>query len=263
MTGAAASGATAGNGARALAYVGIDDTDNLESRGTGYRARQLAARIMDAELGVVLGATRHQLFVSPDIPYTSHNSSACLAVVMNDGVSTPDLIALTRRFLASESAPGSDAGFCVCRGRALPAKLFEFGRRAKKEVLSRKEARRLAVACDCHVEGVTGDHGGVIGALAAVGLRCGGDDGRFIWVRGIRELARATLSLGRLLEATGVDRLETREGVAVTDAGSTVALGDWPRPVLRFHRAVLLVENGNDLSNADWRVVPKDYIKQF
>ena len=251
------------NAAGTLAYVGIDDTDNLESRGTGYRARQLAARIMDAGLGVVLGATRHQLFVSPDIPYTSHNSAACLAVAMHGEASTPELVGLTRRFLADESAPGSDAGFCVRRDPALPAALLEFGRRAKEEVLTRREAHSLAAACVCHLEGVTGDHGGVIGALAAVGLRCGGADGRFIWVRGIRELAGRTLPLARLLRATGIERLETREGLPVTDADSTIALGDWPRPILRLHRAVLLVENCNDLSNADWRVVAKDYIKQF
>ena len=30
--------------------IGIDDTDNLESRGTGFRARQLSARLDEAGL---------------------------------------------------------------------------------------------------------------------------------------------------------------------------------------------------------------------
>ena len=64
--------------------IGIDDTDNLESRGTGFRARQLGGRLAEAGLGKVRGITRHQLFVHPSIPYTSHNSSACLDVDLDD-----------------------------------------------------------------------------------------------------------------------------------------------------------------------------------
>ena len=58
--------------------IGIDDTDNLDTRGTGYRARTLAQGLVDAGLAAVHGITRHQLLVDPRIPYTSHNSSACL-----------------------------------------------------------------------------------------------------------------------------------------------------------------------------------------
>ena len=50
--------------------LGIDDTDNLESRGTGYRARQLARSIEAENLGVLKGITRHQLFFDRRIPYT-------------------------------------------------------------------------------------------------------------------------------------------------------------------------------------------------
>jgi hypothetical protein len=56
--------------------IGIDDTDNLESRGTGYCVRQLANWLSEKNLVVPLGITRHQLLVDPRIPYTSHNSSA-------------------------------------------------------------------------------------------------------------------------------------------------------------------------------------------
>ncbi len=52
--------------------IGIDDTDNLESRGTGFRARQLAQQLQQRGLARLRGVTRHQLFVSPEIPYTSH-----------------------------------------------------------------------------------------------------------------------------------------------------------------------------------------------
>lgn len=244
-------------------YVGIDDTDNLESRGTGYRARGLAAAVAGEGLGRVLGVTRHQLFVSPEIPYTSHNSAACLVVQAHAGDAEGSLIALCRDFLARESAAGSDAGFCVGAATAAASAAREFGARAKREVVTAAEAGRLAGACGYHLEGVTGDRGGVIGAFAAVGLRAGGEDGRFIWVRGLREMAGRTLPVAELLATTGVEVVETREGAAVAAAGASIALGEWPRPLLRSHRAALVVEECRDIPDTDWRVVARDYLKRF
>ena len=247
----------------ALVYVGIDDTDNLESRGTGYRARQLAARIRETGLGVVHGITRHQLFVSPEIPYTSHNSSACLAVSLCKTATVTDLAALCRTFLGKESAPGSDAGFCIRSGKEIPDAVKVFGARAKATVLTAAAAHELAEISGCHLEGVTGDHGGVIGALSAVGLRAAGVDGRFIWVQGLREMAGMKLSLRSLLGQTGVDCVQTRGGYVLDDPVEHIDLGEWPRTVLRAHKAALLVEENDDLSHARWRAVPKDYIKLF
>lgn len=247
----------------ALVYVGIDDTDNLESRGTGFRARQLAARIIETGLGLVHGITRHQLFVSPEIPYTSHNSSACLAVTLSKTAAIADLATFCRAFLEKESAPGSDAGLCIRSGTGVPDAVKDFGGRAKDSVLTAADAHELAKANGCHLEGVTGDHGGVIGALSAVGLRAAGIDGRFIWVQGLREMARTRLSLQSLLGRTGVDCVQTRDGLVLDDPLEQIDLGEWPRPVLRAHKAALLVEENDDRSHAYWRVVPKDYLKRF
>ncbi|HEY4939067.1 MAG TPA: hypothetical protein VIJ69_08545 [Actinomycetota bacterium] len=59
--------------------IGIDDTDNLDSKGTGNLAQRLLAALEAEEFGQGIGATRHRLLVDPQIAYTSHNSSACLA----------------------------------------------------------------------------------------------------------------------------------------------------------------------------------------
>ena len=49
-------------------YIGIDDTDNLESRGTGHRARQLGTMLEEAGIARLICITRHQLLVHKDIP---------------------------------------------------------------------------------------------------------------------------------------------------------------------------------------------------
>jgi len=86
---------------------GIDDTDHLESRGTGYHVRQLANWLAENRLAAPNGITRHQLLVDPQIPYTSHNSSACLSVETENA---EDGWEACREYLLRESAIGSDVG---------------------------------------------------------------------------------------------------------------------------------------------------------
>lgn len=78
--------------------IGLDDTDNLESRGTGFRARQMAEHLESSKCGLIAtGITRHQLLVDPRIPYTSHNSSACISVIF-DPNRLSDIIAIATLF---------------------------------------------------------------------------------------------------------------------------------------------------------------------
>ena len=91
--------------------IGIDDTDNLDSRGTGHRARCLLRALADAALATPLGVTRHQLLVDDRIPYTSHNSSACLQVRAD--AASAAVLAFCRAFLRDTAAPGADVGLCV------------------------------------------------------------------------------------------------------------------------------------------------------
>ena len=111
--------------------IGIDDTDNLESRGTGYRVRQLANWLEENHLAEPRGITRHQLLVDPQIPYTSHNSSACL-LVETDNVK--DTWEACREYLLRESAMGSDAGLCLGAWDSVNEYVLAFARRAKIEV---------------------------------------------------------------------------------------------------------------------------------
>jgi hypothetical protein len=241
--------------------IAIDDTDNLESRGTGFRARQLGARLAEAGIGTVRGITRHQLFVHPSIPYTSHNSSACLDVDLRDGQFDAARV-FCRDYLAAESAPGSDAGLCLAPYDSVTDDMVEFGRSAKERVLTRAEAHELADRHGAHLEGVTGERIGVIGALAAVGLRRGGHDGRFIWLEGVREL-QGSWTAGTLLSTTGIDSVESIDG-RVVPADAVVCVDPWPRPVLLHGRAVLLTEeSGDGDERSGWRILGKEAIRRY
>ena len=65
--------------------------------------------------------------------------------------------------------------------------------------------------------GLTGTGGGIIGSLAAVGLRAAGEDGRFLWLPGLREL-EGVHAAQALAELAGIEAIETVSGAPVDGA---------------------------------------------
>lgn len=181
-------------------YISFDDTDNLDSPGTGHVLQEF----LDALPYETSFISRHQLFVHPEVPYTSHNSAMC-AVVTGE-VCEAELIARAQAYLRERLAEGADPGLCVAAADRLmrPEALVFWGYRAKKEVLTKEAAYALAKECRVHLSEHGGTGQGVVGALAAVGLRLGGQDGR---VKGKREVSDLRLTVAELLTQTGFARV--------------------------------------------------------
>jgi hypothetical protein len=234
--------------------IGIDDTDNLESRGTGYRVRQLMNWLGENGLAIPKGITRHQLLVDPQIPYTSHNSSACMAVETENA---EDVWEACREYLLRESALGSDAGLCLAQWEFVTEDIVAFARRAKLEVLTMSEVQQTVSDSGIRLAGLTGTGGGIIGALAGVGLHRAGEDGRFLWLPGLREL-RGTYLVAQIRSTSQIDRVCTLEGADLTPE-TLVNLGEWVRPVLRNGKSTLFVEE----QNHEWHILSKDRIKNL
>jgi hypothetical protein len=240
--------------------IGMDDTDNLESRGTGYCARHLGEELEAQALAVVQSITRHQLLVDARIPYTSHNSAACLLVEV-EAAQLRQLTEYCRAYLLQASAPGADAGLCLAEWAQATVEVQAFGRRAKREVLDQPAALDLARQQGLRLEGLTGTQGGVIGALAAVGLRAEGNDGRCLWLRGLRELT-GIQTAAQVRQAVPIDRIECVAGGEVSPA-ARIDVSVWPRPIMRAGQVVLLVEEADTHDDSEWRVARKDIIRQY
>jgi tRNA(Ile2) C34 agmatinyltransferase TiaS len=216
--------------------IGIDDTDNLESRGTGHLARVMAAAL--AQDFHVHGVTRHQLLMDERVPKTAKNS--CAAVLFEgDPFPLDEIGAYARKVMLEDFQPGSDPGLCVAS--AVPPEIVSYGRRAQNEFLFQREARALAAAHEIYLEGLGGDQGGVIGALAAVCLAAQGSDGRYVLVGAIREL-EGLHPVGAVL-AAGVHAVRTPDGQTVVDG---LVVADKLRPARRYGEPVLYVELQDD-----------------
>lgn len=244
--------------------ISIDDTDNINTRGTGHLAEDMCNAIENNGWGRCSAISRHQLYVHEDIPYTSHNSAMCFEVTLNNG-DIDGVIKLGRHMLEKESADGSDPGLCVMAlDRAIHRRrIVEFGRDAKEKVLTKNDAYTLAAQLGLHLSEHGGTGQGVIGAMAGIGLRLSGNDGRF---RGWYHLGRAgdVLAVDELTSYDFIDAVETLNGEE-PDARTMIALGDDRiKTILSGNRQVVLVFKAYDGGgNTVYRTLTKDEIKTF
>jgi hypothetical protein len=230
-------------------FIAIDDTDNEESIGTGRLSRMLADELSQRGLVSNTSITRHQLLVHPDIPYTSHNSSACIEATVN-GATIEEVATVSRAFLIENYHETANPGLCVVDKDSVPDALQQFAYRAQRQVIKIKEARELANGLGVFVwwYGETGQ--GCIGALAGVGLRSTGNDGRFIALAGIRDL-RGVMNVGSILQQSAIQKVVSDTGEVLSDK-EVMDTQDWVRPTLCNSEAVLsVIKNGNLWLQAD------------
>lgn len=242
--------------------VSIDDTDNLESRGTGELASLIAADIENNGWGTSSFVTRHQLLVHPDIPYTSHNSAMCFSAEIDES-NLDRVIGHASAFLGRESAEGSDPGLCVAVLDRLDShdSLVAFGRQAKQSVLTKDEAYELARRTGVHLSEHGGTGQGVIGALAGAGLRLGGNDGRMkggLQIPAGNGVISVTDLIGTFPE---VDAVRTLDGEAV-GSDDLVRIDEKAKTVLLDGLSVLLVIPSPDGSVA-WQTVHRKQLKRY
>ena len=220
-----------------MIYLGIDDTDIVGSPGTNQLARAIVRRLGRAARGAVV--CRHQLFFDPRVPYTSQNGSASIQLPRGDDVPRAELIAVVRQEMRDFFVEGSDPGLAVAATAS--AEMAAFAARAKTDLVSQADARQVADAASCYLEGLGGTHQGIIGALAAIALAAGGDDGRVVHVdewpwpdrfSGVQPVAA--------IRERGVADIRVTTGGGF--AGDEVDVGKHLRPSWRGGRIVLFVE---------------------
>ena len=239
--------------------IGIDDTDNLETRGTGHQARTLGHSLVAAGLFRMRSVTRHQLLVDRRIPFTSHNSSACLSGICTAKIE--DLIAHAREFLERESAFDADAGLCVAPVDEISPAILDFGIRAKREILTMEEAFRMITGTSIYLEGFLNTRIGLIGSLAAVALNAGGNDGRLLWSRNLRETT-GMFKISELLEIIDIERVVEKNFIE-PDHASVISITDWCRPVMIGGKITLIAEKSEKNQMYEYQSASKDYIKSI
>ncbi len=218
-------------------YIGIDDTDNKTSRGTGHLARTIA-EVLSLRYPVT-GITRHQLLFDPRVPYTAKNSCAAIILEPPGQADLQEIFELVEKEMMADFQPGSDPGLCVTT--EVPEAIIAYGQRVKTELIKQTEPRALAEKHNIRLAGLGGTQDGVIGALAAVGLAQYGQDGRYVQVGQIRQLS-GLQTIAAVL-AAGVKQIRTMDNNPVSKG---LIQADKLRPARRESQPILFVspENG-------------------
>lgn len=223
-------------------FIGFDDTDYVGADvGTGKVARWFEQELTD--VCRLQGVIRQQLLIHENVPYTSHNSSACAIIDVSDASFFQHLVDRAIGHIERHALEGSDPGLCVaCEGDSGLGRLIAFGRLCTEKVVTQKQA--MEAAFDLHLSGHGGTNDGIIGAAAAVGLTASGWSGRFIEYGRLRDFPDivhvSELEHSNMVVAS-VDR-----NARVPAPGDIVYTKGWLRPRLWGGRAVLLVTPKND-----------------
>ncbi|HKK99634.1 MAG TPA: hypothetical protein VJ943_05250 [Desulfotignum sp.] len=248
--------------------VCIDDTDMPGTRGTGWLVEDLCKLLAAEKLAVTTAISRHQLFVHQDIPYTSHNSAMGFDMSLEQGT-IDDIMALFTNFLETRTEKGSDPGLCVAPlsgplNRQKFVELVAFGKAAKQQVLTKSDAYGLAAASGVHLSEHGGTGQGVVGALAGIGLRLSGNDGRY---RGWYHLGRPgdIVSVRSLCAHPFVDQLVTVTG-EVLSPDTRVMMGSEKTKTVRLdHKQVIVVApcEADACPGIVFRTITKKEAKQY
>lgn len=224
-------------------YISIDDTDDMSKEiSTGAIAEKIADKITDI-YGAHLkdGITRHQLLLDRRIPYTSHNSAMCLQAWVPMGIQLAEIAwEIIEKYRASTSSPG----LCVYAG-AKQKDLIEFGKKAQREYIEIAEAKVFKLPGLI----LKGEGQGVVGALAGVGLRLSGNDGRFRGKWDMRVLGSDVQKVSecrdRFMEM-GIDARFLDEKNRTIEADRSVILVSDAKPILYDDFFTIICEEKGD-----------------
>jgi len=218
-------------------YLGFDDTDTEDAdRGTGKLARWFENQLPDDCR--MSGVLRQQLLVHEDIPYTSHNSAACVVIDAPDATFFDIIIDRASQHVQQYYLEGSDPGICAAiDGDSALSELMQFGRECTQKVLTQKDA--LYAARQVHLSGHGGTNDGIIGAAAAVGLTATGWSGRFIERDGLRKIP-AIISV-RDIDTLGIKVVSLDRDASVPKPEEMIITKNWVRPRLLGREPVLIV----------------------
>ncbi len=243
--------------------LAIDDTDDLQSIGTGEHLQEILDRLEQKKLCSCERITRHQLFFSPLVKYTSHNSSMCS--IIHTELEAEPIFDLACEYLIANAAPGSDPGVCMMQREGLLQsqidELRAYGRKAKTEYVEKQEALHLAERLGIRLREIGGEGIGVIGALAGAALRLDGNDGRY---RGKFDIGvnADNMRCCDILTHPYIDAIATEDGYELS-GDIEVFIIDQIKTVHLQNRSVLLVQKSKTEQGEFYVNLTKKELKKY
>jgi len=233
-------------------FLGIDDTDSTDAGDTSELALALGQELENLALAKLVNISAHQLIQQPTVPCTSSNCAACLYLdTAPERGREIDLAC--RQFLLASCEPGSNPGYTLAAVNQFSHEVAAWGKTAQLKLLQRQEALTLGRNNGLVVASIMGSGCGVIGALAAVGLRFEGNDGIVTWMPGLSGLSGVYTQI-ELTRYIRFDRIENERQRRPAFDERILIEGSFS-PILRDGKVVLPVTAAKRGQNFEWQVI--------
>lgn len=228
-------------------YLGIDDTGQPGKSGSGQTALALGLHLQARKLARLVHVSAHALIPAGEVPHSSLNQAYCLTLE-GDAPQLREIDMESRVYLMHSSAAGANPGFALTPREKANEHIINWGKASQMMTLDRREALDLARSQGITAAGFTGSGIGVIGALAAVGLRSSGSDGWITWLPGLPDL-KGVMTFSEILRISTFDYVKSLQG-HTPDFRDRILLGEQVMPLLYNDRSLLLLAPAP--RSADW-----------
>ena len=228
-------------------YLGIDDTGPPGKNGTKATALALGLHLQARKFVRLLHVSAHALVTAGEIPNANHTHAYCLTLE-GEAQRLREIDMESRVYLMHNSAAGANPGFALAPRDRVNERILNWGKACQMMTLERREALALARSQGFTAAGFTGSGIGVIGALAAVGLRASVTDGWVTWLPGLPDL-KGVMTFSEILHISTFDYVKSLRG-KTPEFSDRIQLGDQVMPLLYNDRTLLLLAPAP--RSADW-----------
>jgi hypothetical protein len=148
--------------------------------------------------------------------------------------------------------------------KAVPNEVIKWGQTAKVDLVNRTLAAKLANDLGIKLIGLTGTQDGIIGAMAGVGLRASGNDGRFVSLGGV-DIRGVTgvHTVKEIKSLIGIEKVVTLDGSETEESTKICFTNGWLRPALKNGLVTIVLNKIEGNGEYSYELASKDYIKSI
>ncbi|MEN6325898.1 MAG: hypothetical protein ABFD18_06795 [Syntrophomonas sp.] len=243
-------------------YVALDDSRQLDGGKAGETASLMGKYIEARGWGRSTIPSRHRLYPHPETGCKKHNTARSLAADI-DVQYLNEFIDYACQLIISTGTGDSNAGLAIAVPELMenPDELIEYAYRVKEGLVSKDETLRLATQPGLYVFELNGTGKGIIGALAAVGLRMTGNDGQF---RGKLQVGTGEdyiASVKEIVDQTFVEQVKNMDFENISDL-EYVRMGEKVKVVLLDNKYTLMVFP-TELEHPKWQTSTTHMLRVF
>lgn len=243
-------------------YVAIDDSRQLDGGKAGETAFLLGKYIEKRGWGKSAIPSRHRLYPNPATGCKKHNTARSLAADI-DEQHLADFIDYACTLVKSTGTPDSNAGLVIAIPELMdnPGELVQYAYQVKEEMIGKEEALKLVDRPGLYVFELNGSGNGIIGALAAAGLRMTGNDGQF---RGKLQVGSGEDYIARvreIIDETYVEQVKNMNFETLHD-DEYVRMGEKVKVVLLDNQYTLMVFS-TDIDHPKWQTSTTHMLRAF